>query len=75
MFNSLKIRIGGENVSEKNVTIRLAEYIQKKGISTNMIAMETGIAEKKMQTNATYSLSAAEFLALCAYLNVRPEDI
>ncbi len=47
MFNSLKIRIGGENVSEKNVTIRLAEYIQKKGISTNMIAMETGIAEKK----------------------------
>lgn len=62
-------------MSEKNVTLRLAEFINDNCIPTKQIARETGIAEEKLRTSTTEVLTATEFLELCAYLDISPEEL
>lgn len=62
-------------LKKESVTIRLAEYLQNNQISTAQVAEDTGISEEKLLTDTTKTLNATEFLELCAYLNIQPEEI
>lgn len=55
--------------------MRLAEYIRDNQISTEQVAGETGILEEKLKTDTDSILNATEFLELCAYLSVKPEEL
>ena len=51
------------------VTNRLANYIAQQHISPERVAMETLVPETEE------TLEAGEFLELCLYLGIRPEDM
>lgn len=55
------------------VSGKIANYIKSNNISVSQISKDTGIDEEKLLGNQQ-PFSAAEFLELCFYLNVRPED-
>lgn len=57
------------------MTVRLAEYIREHQIPVKKVAVETGIPEEKLKTDTDCILSATEFLELCVYLNVKPEEL
>lgn len=56
-------------ISEKIIRI-----IQDKNISISEISKETGIPEEKFSDKDTV-FSASEFLELCNYLNLQPQNI
>lgn len=58
-----------------NVTLILAEYIQQNQISISQIAKDTGISEDKLHAKSTEKLNATEFLTLCSYLGIKPEEL
>lgn len=58
-----------------NVTEYLAEYMEMNNISITRVAADTGVSEKKLIPGTTEILDAAEFLNLCEYLSIRPEEI
>jgi len=67
-------------MKERNVTAVLAKYIRQNHISVNQVSKDTGISEKKLSVFDDMimdecKLSASEFLALCAYLNIKPEEV
>ena len=62
-------------MKKRTMTMRLAEYIRDNQISTGQVAEETGIPEEKLRTDTDSILNATEFLELCAYLNVKPEEL
>ena len=62
-------------MKEKDITLRLAEYMEENEISTRQVALDTEISEEKLQADTQDCLSAAEFLSLCSYLNIRPEEL
>ena len=62
-------------VKKRTMTMRLAEYIRDNQISTEQVAGETGILEEKLKTDTDSILNATEFLELCAYLSVKPEEL
>lgn len=53
----------------------LTDYMEKHAISITRTAQETGIPDEKLRAGAKEKLTAEEFLELCAYLKVRPEEI
>lgn len=57
-----------------DVTKGIAEYIFEHHISTLQITRDTQIPEHKLKRDTNEKLTAAEFLMLCAYLNIKPED-
>ena len=59
-----------------NQTARwLADYMSEHGISIEMVERELKIPRIKLEVGTMEQLWADEFLRLCAYLNIRPEDI
>ena len=62
-------------MKKESVTKQLAEYLKNNQISTKQVAEHTGISEEKLLTDTTKTLNATEFLELCAYLNIQPEEI
>lgn len=58
---------------ENDVTKRVVKYISDNHISINQIAKATNIPVKKL-VEGGQELNATEFLELCFFLNVRPED-
>ena len=60
--------------SKTNVSNKIREYISNGKISTTQISMDTGILEDKL-LDESYVFNADEFLSLCYYLNVRPEEM
>ena len=62
-------------LKKESVTKQLAEYLKNNQISTKQVAEHTGISEEKLLTDTTKTLNATEFLELCAYLNIQPEEI
>lgn len=62
-------------MKNRRMTARLAEYIREHQISTEKVAGDTGIPEEKLKTDTDCILNATEFLELCAYLNVKPEEL
>lgn len=60
--------------SKTNVSNKIREYISNTKISTAQISVDTGILEEKL-LDKSYVFNADEFLSLCYYLNVRPEEM
>ena len=59
----------------KTITEKLAGYIADNHLSIAQVAQDTSISEDKLQVGAKESLNATEFLELCSYLNVKPEEL
>lgn len=57
-----------------NVTSKVIEYIKSNNISIDQIAKDTGIPASKLRGETRDPLMAAEFLRVCQYLNVKPEN-
>lgn len=53
----------------------VAKYIAEKHISVEKIAEELQISEEKLCVQTEQTLDADELLKLCAYLQIRPEEI
>ena len=58
----------------KSVSAKLTEYIMENQLSINDISRETGVAKEKLN-NKDITLNATEFLEVCAYLNIQPEEL
>lgn len=65
----------GHRVNSKTVTYALARHIERNRIPVNQVSMDTGIAEEKLLTTGNQALTASEFLDLCVYLGVKPEEL
>ena len=57
-----------------HIIMKLIKYIKEKEISTSQISKDTGIWEKKL-TDENVTFTASEFLELCSYLHLKPEDL
>lgn len=57
------------------VSKKIAKYIKENQLSIKHIVMDTGISEAKILNENNEGLNATEFLEICFYLNLRPEDI
>lgn len=57
------------------VTDYMISYIEKKHISAEQIEEELGIWADKMRPGYGEPLWAEEFLELCIWLGIRPEDV
>ena len=58
--------------NNNSVSKALIKYIKEK--STSQISKDTGIWEKKL-TDENVTFTASEFLELCSYLHLKPEDL
>lgn len=56
-----------------SVSKKITNYIKSNNISVSQISKDTGIDEEKLLGNLQ-PFNATEFLELCFYLNIRPED-
>ena len=56
--------------NNNSVSKALIKYIKEKEISSK----DTGIWEKKL-TDENVTFTASEFLELCSYLHLKPEDL
>lgn len=57
-----------------DVTKELAKYISEKQLLPKDLEKELHIPSRKLMENTKESLTAEEFLRLCAYLKIRPES-
>ena len=57
------------------VTEFFLEYFEKNRISKMWISENTGIKISKISENYRQPLTGAEFLELCLFLNIKPEDV
>lgn len=57
-----------------SVSGKITRYIKNNQISVMQIVNDTGISKEKIE-NEELSFNATEFLEICSYLNIRPEDI
>lgn len=58
----------------KNATTWVLEKIDSRKMPIKKISEETKIAEHKLVLGTARKLNATEFLVLCAYLEIRPEE-
>lgn len=59
----------GDSTSKK-----ITRYIKDNQIPVAQIAKDTGISQEKLEKEEM-SFNATEFLEICSYLNIRPEDM
>ena len=57
-----------------DVTKEIAKYISEKQFSITDIEEKLRIPKRKLTINTEDKLTAEEFLLLCAYLKIRPEN-
>lgn len=58
-----------------NTTEAVAKYISDNNLSILQIVKDTQIQEEKLRIGTKEKLSAQEFLELCDYLNITPEEL
>lgn len=58
-----------------NTAIYVIERIQERGLSIQEISEKLNIPIEKLIPGTKEKLSAKEFLELCAYLHIRPEEV
>lgn len=63
------------SLKKSSATLWLTEYLKNNRIPTGQVAEDTGILEEKLLIGTTKTLNATEFLTLCAYLNIKPEEV
>ena len=59
----------------KNVNEWIANYIKDQGFSVEELSFHLKLPESKLRGGTENDLSAEEFLNLCSYLKVTPEQI
>lgn len=59
----------------KKVSERIVELMEQNHISAQQVAEETRIDIRKLTSPCEENLTAGEFLDLCEYLNIRPEEM
>lgn len=57
-----------------DVTARVREYIARNDIPVAQMSSDLGIEERRLRPGEGDKFSAAEFLDICVYLHVRPEQ-
>ena len=57
-----------------NGVTRVIEYIRSNKIDVGRISKDTNISVSKLKGESKEHLMSDEFLQLCNYLNVKPED-
>lgn len=62
-------------MNRQTVTQRLVYYIRDNHIPVERIQADLGIPEDKLQYREGEELTASEFLSLCQYLNIHPEQL
>jgi len=62
-------------LSNNSAAKRLMAYIQENQISIKQTSLDVGISEEKLRGESEESLTAVEFLELCSYLGIRPEEL
>ena len=63
-----------ENKNNLSVTEKMVEYIVKNEISAEQAAKDTQVPVCKLRSGCKEPLLASEFLQLCQYFGVRPEE-
>lgn len=61
-------------MDKSNVTGKMIDYIRDNQIAVEQIERDIHIPANKLREGTKERLMAAEFLELCRYLNVPPED-
>ena len=59
----------------KKVSEKIIELMKQNHISAEQVARETRIDIGKLTSPCEDRLTAVEFLDLCEYLNIRPEEM
>ncbi|MGN0483088.1 MAG: hypothetical protein ACI4HI_06020 [Lachnospiraceae bacterium] len=54
---------------------KIAAYIKENQISIEQTARDTAVPREKLDGTSAENLSASEFLDLCDYLGIRPEEM
>lgn len=62
-------------MTENNITRKIAEYIFRQKISVSQIVEDINVAREKIELPSKGDLTATEFLELCAYLHIKPEEV
>ncbi|MBR5564561.1 MAG: hypothetical protein IKW08_00190 [Roseburia sp.] len=57
------------------VTEFFLKYFEKNRIDIEEISEKTGIKKEKLSENYRYPLTSEEFLELCFFLGIKPEEI
>ena len=63
-----------EYKNNTDVTEKMIDYIVKNNISIEQTSKDTQISASKLRGETRDRLMAAEFLRLCQYLGVQPQD-
>lgn len=59
---------------ELGISEKIVKYIENNHISVAQVVHDTGIPEEKL-SSGEQPLTATEFLEICSYLNLRPEEV
>ena len=62
-------------MEESRVTEYILQYMKEHHILSSTLSRETGISEEKLVSEYKEALLADEFLRLCVYLKLSPEEI
>lgn len=62
-------------MEESRVTEYILQYMKEHHILSSTLSRETGISEEKLVPEYKEALLADEFLRLCVYLKLSPEEI
>lgn len=62
-------------MEESRVTEYILQYMKEHHILSSTLSRETGISEEKLVPEYKEALLADEFLRLCVYLELSPEEI
>lgn len=62
-------------MKKSEVTEFFLNYFEKNRIEKRWISEKTGISERKLSKDYKQALNAEEFLRLCAFLQLQPEEI
>ena len=57
------------------VTEFFLKYFEKNRINIEKISEKTGIEKEKLSENCRQPLTSEEFLELCFYLGIKPEEV
>ena len=57
-----------------DATAKMIGYIEQNHISVAQMSADLGIPEEKFQFGSEDKFTAEEFLEICVYLNLRPEQ-
>lgn len=57
------------------MTRKIGNYIAENKIDAKVVSEATGVKVELLRKEPAEGMKAAEFLAVCAYLKIRPEDL